>query len=241
MNSICLDIGNTRAKYAVYTDRSLQKTGFYDKFLIKDVRQIIRKRKITHGIISSTRHQNTPLVRFLNKELDFFIELSHKIKLPIQNSYASPKTLGMDRLAAAIGAYTKKPTQAHLVIDAGSCMTLDIIDQNGNFIGGNISPGMRMRIKAMNDHTDKLPLVPLRFNEQLLGRNTKMAIQNGAVRGTLFEIDAFIACAKGQYPRININLTGGDTEFLAKYLKSKILADPNLVFTGLNEIILHNA
>ena len=147
----------------------------------------------------------------------------------------------MDRIAAAVGAYTKKPNKAHLVIDAGSCMTLDVIDKNGVFIGGNITPGMQMRIKAMNDHTDKLPIVPLRFNADLLGKNTKMALQNGAVRGTLFEIEAFIACANGQYPRININLTGGDANFLAKYLKSKILADPNLVFTGLNEIILHNA
>lgn len=241
MNSLCLDIGNTRAKYAIFKDRSLQKTGFYNRFLIKDVKNIIRKYKITHGIISSTRHYNTPLSRFLIKELDYFIELNHKTPVPITSAYTSPKTLGMDRLAAAVGAYTKKPGRSHLVIDAGSCMTLDIIDKKGCYMGGNITPGMHMRIKAMNDHTDKLPLVPLRFNQGLLGKNTKMALQNGAVRGTLFEIEAFIACANGEYPRININLTGGDAVFLAKYLKSKILADSNLVFTGLNEIILHNA
>lgn len=241
MNSLCLDIGNTRAKYAIYKDRSLQKTGYYEKFLIRDIRKIIRSHEITHGIISSTRHQNTPLSRFLKKELKSFIELSHKTKIPIQNGYSSPKTLGMDRIAAAVGAYTKKPGHAHLVIDAGSCMTLDVVNKKGLFVGGNITPGMHMRIKAMNDHTDKLPLVPLEFHDELLGKNTKMALQNGAVRGTLFEIEAFIACAKGQYPRININLTGGDAEFLAKYLKSKILADPNLVFTGLHEITLHNA
>lgn len=241
MKTICLDIGNTRAKCAVFDGKTIIKTGFYPKFLIKDIRSIIRTNGISKGIISSTRHQNSPLVRFLNKELELFIELSHKTDVPVRNEYGSPNTLGMDRLAAAIGAYTKKPNQAHLVIDAGSCMTLDVINQHGTFIGGNITPGMRMRVKAMNDHTDKLPLVKLVYHDALLGENTSMALQNGAVRGTLFEIEAFIACARKQYPRININLTGGDTEFLAKYLKSKILADPNLVFTGLNEIILHNA
>ena len=241
MNSICLDIGNTRAKYALFQEQTMVQTGHFPKFLIKDIRNLIRKHQITHGIISSTRHHNGPLRRFLNKELSSFIELSHKTKLPIRNNYASPKTLGVDRLAAAVGAYTKKPGKAHLVIDAGSCMTLDVVDKHGSFVGGNITPGMHMRIKAMNDHTDKLPLVPLKFHQELLGQNTKMALQNGAVRGTLFEIQAFIACVRREYSGININLTGGDADFLAKHLKSKILADSNLVFTGLNEIIQHNA
>lgn len=241
MNSICLDIGNTRAKYALFHDKHLIKTGHYPKFLIKDIRQLVRNNHVTHGIISSTRHHNSPLRRFLTKELEAFIELSHKTTMPIENGYESPKTLGVDRLAAAVGAYTKKPNRAHLVIDAGSCMTLDVVDQNGRFIGGNITPGMHMRIKAMNDHTDKLPLVPLSYNKELLGRDTKMALQNGAVRGTLFEIGAFITCVRRDYPGININLTGGDADFLAKHLKSKILADSNLVFTGLNEILQHNA
>ena len=240
MKILCIDIGNTRAKYALYDDRKLLKTGFKPKFLVKDVRKLCRDNHVECGIISSTRHRNSPVVRFLVKELKQFIELDYKTKLPITNAYDSPKTLGMDRLAAALGAYTKKPGKAHLVIDAGSCMTLDVIDAKGCFIGGNITPGMRMRSKAMNDHTDKLPLVPLKHHKDLLGTNTKMALQNGAVRGTLFEIEAFIHSVRTEYPRININLTGGDAEFLAKYLKSKILADPNLVFKGLNEIVLHN-
>lgn len=240
MKVLCLDIGNTRAKYALYEGRKRQSTGFYTKFLVKDIRKICKANHVSAGIISSTRHKNTPVIRFLKKELDKFIELDHKTRVPVTNAYATPKTLGMDRLAAAIGAYAKKPGQAHLVIDAGSCITLDIIDQEGCFQGGNITPGMYMRVKAMNDHTDKLPLVPLAYNAELLGRSTKMAVQNGAVRGTLFEIEAFIQSARKEYPRININLTGGDTDFLAKYLKSKILADPNLVFEGLNEIVLYN-
>ncbi len=240
MKVLCLDIGNTRAKYALYEGRTCLSTGFYPKFLVRDVRKICRNNKVEVGIISSTRHKNTAVIRFLKKELDRFIELDHQTKVPVTNAYATPKTLGMDRLAAAIGAYTKKPGKAHLIIDAGSCMTLDIIDKDGCFQGGNITPGMNMRVKAMNDHTDKLPLVPLAYNADLLGRSTKMALQNGAVRGTLFEIEAFIQSARKEYPRININLTGGDTDFLAKYLKSKILADPNLVFEGLNEIVLYN-
>jgi type III pantothenate kinase len=237
---LCLDIGNTRAKYALYEGRNCLRTGFYPKFLVRDIRKLCRENAVAAGIISSTRHKNTSVIKYLKKELDTFIELDHKTKIPVTNAYATPKTLGMDRLAAAVGAYTKNPGKAHLVIDAGSCMTLDIIDKEGCFQGGNITPGMYMRVKAMNDHTDKLPLVPLAYHEELLGRSTKMALQNGAVRGTLFEIEAFIQSARKEYPRININLTGGDTEFLAKYLKSKILADPNLVFVGLNEIVQHN-
>lgn len=239
-HNLCIDIGNTRAKWAVFSDRKLIASGHNSKLLVKDVRAIVDKYSIEKGIISSTRHEYGPVIRYLSRTLETFFVLSHKVKTPLRNKYGTPSTLGMDRIAAAVGAYTKKPGKAHLVIDAGSCMTLDVVDAKGNFLGGNISPGMRMRIKAMNDHTDKLPLVDLKYHDKIIAKSTKMALQNGAVHGTLLEIEGFIKLMQKTYKGINTTLTGGDAIFLAKNLKIKIFAAPNLVLDGLNEILYHN-
>jgi len=122
-SNLCIDIGNTRAKWAIYNGRRLVKSSFKSKLLVRDIRDLVDRYKITRAIISSTRHEYGPVIRYLSRTLKTFIDLDHTVKTPLRNKYATPATLGMDRLAAAVGAYAKTPGKAHLIIDAGSCMT----------------------------------------------------------------------------------------------------------------------
>jgi len=239
-HSLCIDIGNSRAKIGVFLDDVMVSSDFRAQLSQEYVQRLLDEHDFDSAIISSTRYRNMAFVQAIKKAVPL-IELSYETALPISNNYSTPQTLGMDRIAAAVGAYTKIPGYAHLIIDAGSCITLDVVNDKGQFLGGNISPGIYMRIKAMNDHTDKLPLVDIAYHDDSIGRDTVMALQNGAVRGTIFEIQAFIDHMKFRFPRINTILTGGDADFLANKLESKILANPYLVLEGLYKILKHNA
>ncbi len=239
-HSLCIDIGNTRAKIAVFGDQGMITHDFRSRLSQRYILGLLAEYDIDSAIISSTRFKNKAFVKAIKNAVPL-TELSFETTVPVNNMYSTPETLGMDRIAAAVGAYTKEPGRAHLIIDAGSCMTLDVVDESGRYLGGNISPGVHMRIKAMNDHTDKLPLVDIAYHDDIIGKNTVMALQNGAVRGTIFEIEAFIDHVKSRYRGINTILTGGDAEFLANKLKTKILANPYLVLEGLYKILKHNA
>lgn len=237
--NLCIDIGNTRAKLAVFNGKDIVHYGVEEEALLSVV-QLTKEYKIDQAIICSTRTRNEKLIYFLKDQMKTII-LDHQTRVPIKNNYDTPGTLGKDRLAAAVAAYTRKPNQNHLIIDAGTCMTLDLVDESGTYQGGNISPGILLRIKAMHHFTRKLPLVDKVIHESLVGKNTVMAIQNGAALGTLMEVESFIERIENQYTAVNITLTGGDAQFLAEKLKKTIFVAPNLVLEGLNEILLYNA
>lgn len=207
--------------------------------IISYLTELQTQHSITNSIISSTRKRNKKLIEYLSKTCHL-VELDHTTPIPVTNMYKTPETLGRDRLAAVIGAY-KEHNTACLVIDAGTCMTYDFVDREGRYHGGNIAPGIHMRIEAMHHFTQKLPSVSMEKNKNLLGKTTEEALQNGAVYGTILEIEAFIERIRKKHSRINIILTGGDAEFLGKNLKRKIFVDQHLVLRGLNEILLHNA
>jgi len=237
---LCIDIGSTNIKTGLFKRKKLVDHRKFKRGLYKEIDQLREKHKIDAVILCSVRKKNGRLNKKLS-EFPNFVELTHLTKLPIKNNYGTPETLGKDRLASAVGAYIRKPKKHHLMINTGTCITMDIITDEGVYLGGNISPGMNLRIKAMHDYTANLPIVePINPNVDF-GYNTVTALQNGAVMGTILEVEAFISRMKAKYPLININLTGGYAEFLAKYLESKIFVRPYLVLEGLNEILLHNA
>jgi len=238
--NLAIDIGNTRIKFAVFANDQLVLLKIVRRTDYKKLAHLIESHKIKRAIICTTRKRNKKLVDFLKARF-YLIEFNHDTPIPIQNKYGTPKTLGKDRLAAAVGAYAKSKRKAHLIIDAGSCITMDFLNKKMEFLGGNISPGIYMRIKAMHKFTDRLPSVERIFHEDIIGNSTRMAMENGAVRGTIFEIQSFIDHMTAKEGRINTILTGGDANFLAKYLKTKILAAPNLVLEGLNVILNYNA
>ena len=170
-----------------------------------------------------------------------FLELGPATPLPIDNRYRSPETLGKDRLAAVVGAYQLFPGASCLIVDAGSCITFDLLEGGGIYRGGNIAPGIAMRLRAMHAFTARLPAVPVDAGDTgWLGDTTESAMRRGAQLGAALEIEGYIALCSAQIGRINVILTGGDADFLAKKLKSKIFVNHHLVLRGLNKILNYN-
>ena len=157
--------------------------------------------------------------------------------LPIKIAYKTPETLGRDRIAAAIGGKSLFPGKNICIITLGTCITYNIVDETGTFLGGNISPGLDIRLRAMNDYTANLPLLYPVEVKNFIGETTEQAMQNGAMYGTLFEIESFIVRIKKKINKINIILTGGGAFYFADKINSKIFVNSDVVLLGLNEII----
>lgn len=161
--------------------------------------------------------------------------ISNDDSFPFVNKYATPKTLGIDRMVLATGATLQFPNQNRLVIDVGTCVTYDFIDADDNYLGGAISPGLRLRYEALHNFTSKLPLLQSESPVGFIGDSTLESIHSGVVNGLVYEIDGFI----DEYKALSINfiiiLTGGDTVFLAKRLKNTIFANSNFLLESLNQ------
>jgi type III pantothenate kinase len=168
------------------------------------------------------------------------MEFTYQTPIPIRNLYRTPQTLGVDRLAAVIAAYTTKPHHPALVIDAGTCITYDFIDEHGQYQGGNISPGMEMRLKALHEFTSKLPKIEVSGETPDYGYSTETAIRSGVIRGIEHEISGYIQHLKKNYPSLLVFLTGGNEFSFDTNLKSGIFADGFLVLKGLNRILDYN-
>lgn len=192
-------------------------------------------------ILSSVKPYADDLKRVLSEEFDQFIELDHQTGLPIENLYETPETLGKDRIAAAVGANELFPDQNLLVIDAGTAITYDLVSEKNQFIGGNISPGLEMRFKALNHYTGKLPLVNYSVDFEPIGKNTNDAIRAGVQNGILYEMEQNIDFFNKNYRNLYIIMTGGDSTFFDKKLNYSIFVHFNLTLIGLNRILEHNA
>ena len=176
--------------------------------------------------------------RMLLKELaDSFWEASSQMKLPLQLGYATPQTLGFDRIANCVGAMELYPGCPLLVIDSGTCITYNYVSDGGVFLGGNISPGLEMRFNGLHRFTARLPLVTPTETYGGIGQSTEEAIRNGVMSGMLFEVQQYIECFLGQYPEGHVLITGGNAHFLERHLTPDILFCKYLSFVGLNEIL----
>jgi type III pantothenate kinase len=242
---LCIDIGNSRTKIGVYDPGRQGKDEWIAsrserKLSADTLRQLLAEFHINAAVLSCTRDYDPALAEVLGK-LDRFIELDHCTPLPVLNHYASPQTLGKDRLAAVCGAHHLFPDENVLVIDAGTCITMDMIDSGGNYYGGSIHPGITMRYRALNNYTGKLPLVKRRLTEDLSGDTTESAITSGVQYAVIREIDGMIDDYRVKKGELKVIITGGDAPFFVSRLKSKIFAHSNLVLTGLSKILDHNA
>jgi len=197
--------------------------------------------QMMQAILSSVKPVDDEILRFLSGNFDLFIELDHQTELPIKNLYETPETLGKDRLAAAVGANELFPNQNLLIIDAGTAITYDLVSEKNEFIGGNISPGLQMRFKALNHFTGKLPLVSYSDEFKDIGRNTTDAIRAGVQNGILYEIAQTIELFNKNYQNLQIVMTGGDSIFFDKKLNYTIFVHFNITLIGLNRILEHNA
>ena len=238
--NLVVDVGNTRVKVAVFKQDTIVELIIFKKSrIVTEIKKILKKYIIESSIISSVANLSPEkLKKLLN--LSDFTELSSLTKVQFKNLYKTPNTLGVDRIALVNAAVNEYPKQNVLIIDAGTCITFDFISENKEYLGGAISPGIEMRYKSLKYFTSKLPLLERKQPSSFIGKNTNESINSGVVNGVLKEIEGVIEQYKNKYLHLTVVLTGGDTNFLSKQLKSSIFANQNFLLIGLNKILIFN-
>jgi type III pantothenate kinase len=237
--TICLDFGNTRLKAALFEEETLLDVIVLQDQLSTHLEEIIQQHQPQQSILSSVIDHD-PAVEEVLKRRTQFHRLSHLSKLPFSIPVGKPETMGADRIAIAAASVFLFPQKNNLAIGLGTCITFNFINQQAEFMGGSISPGMEMRFQAMHQFTAKLPLVKAQWNVPLIGYDTATNLQSGVVLGMAKEIDGIIDAYKEKFGNFNALLTGGDTHLFEPHLKNKIFADPHLIFKGLYAISQFN-
>ncbi|MCK9163077.1 MAG: type III pantothenate kinase [Bacteroidales bacterium] len=242
---LVIDIGNTRTKIAVFSSSTLFLVEVYDNITVDDIKNIIKRfptiRKSIYSSVADADSVKTEIQDYL-KQNTKLINMNQDLSYPIINHYLSPKTLGKDRLAGVIGAKSLFAEDDCLVIDSGTCITIDFIDKSNNYYGGSISPGIKMKYKALNTFTESLPLINEKFQkEDIIGTDTQGSINSGVLNGTIMELQGFIRYYSSNYPDIKILFTGGDSRYLQSYFKKNTILEEHLVLLGLNIILDTNA
>ena len=233
-----IDQGNTFTKLAVFEKDKLLFSETVKEINNEKINEFIFDKPIKRAIISSVRE---PLDQNLLKKYNL-IRLTHLTPLPLQIKYKTPETLGVDRIAASVGAKAIYKDTDLLVIDIGTCVTFDFINSKNEYLGGAIAPGFQMRFKALNYFTGKLPLVAFDKKQlKLIGNTTESSIISGVYNGMKNEIEGVINDYITQYETLKVVVTGGDTNLFDLEPKNRIFADEFLVLKGLNEILNYNA
>jgi type III pantothenate kinase len=238
--NIIIDIGNTRIKTAIFNFDQIVELNIHknEADFIESLTNL--KIQCDNCIVAATGLYSDKLKKQLHILFKKVIELNGFTKLPFNNLYQTKETQGPDRIAAIAGAQLKFQNENILIIDAGTAITFDFIDKNGNYLGGNISPGIEMRFKALHTFTQKLPLLNISEQNLLLGLSTTDAITYGVQNSMIFEIEQYIQTLSQNYENLRTIMTGGDADFLANKLKNTIFVDSNLVLKGLNRILEYN-
>ncbi|MCS6968358.1 MAG: type III pantothenate kinase [Cytophagales bacterium] len=236
---LCLDLGNTSGKVRI--DFPEVPPLYYRPLTDEEIIMLIVQYQPSHIIYCDVRGTASDLIAQANTSAHV-IPFTYQLPLPIKNSYQTPHTLGMDRLAAALGAWQHFPYQSSLIIDAGTCITYDFITSEGEFLGGLISPGLQMRCKAMHTQTAKLPLVEIKPSQSIpfVGRTTQEGLQSGVFHGLCAEIEGIIKRYSDIFGQFNIVLTGGDALFFEKTIKEINFVNENLVLDGLKAALDFN-
>ncbi len=241
--NLTVDIGNTFIKTCVFSGHEIFRQDAFSSDILFHMKNLLGSfPDIDKIIVSSVRRDDETIIPFLcqKKNLKKFILLDENTPLPIKNEYTSKKTLGNDRIALAAGGNARYPGENLLIIDCGTAITYDFVNKNNCYVGGNISPGIDMRFKALNKFTQQLPLVDKSEHFSLIGKTTKEAMRNGVINGIIYEIEGYIASFKTEYSEIKVIITGGDANFFDKKLKNTIFVVLNLIPIGLNRILEYN-
>lgn len=239
--NLVIDAGNTFVKLAVFKANSIIHNEQFElsELLIRiknlfDTYPTIKKAIVSS--VGSLSESDLKLVKLFCK-----VHLvSHTSKVPFKNSYATPNTLGVDRIALATAAFYYNPKGNTLVIDAGTCITYDLVNDYGEYLGGAISPGIQMRYKALHQQTSKLPLLEPVAGVNLIGNSTDSSIHSGVINGVVGEINELIDQYNQRFKDLTVILTGGDALFLSKRTKNTIFANPKFLLEGLNYLLEYN-
>src|ERR1035437_1982270 len=211
--NLVVDIGNTLTKIGVFQEGKLKEFSAYELFSLDTIKRFLSTHhSVKNIILSSVVAHNKNISEYLRSEFNF-IELTHETKIPIENLYQSPQTLGNDRLASAVGANSLFRDQNALAIDAGTCIKYDFVNSKNQYLGGGISPGIDRKFKALNQFTDKLPLLNYtssltllpqekgtKYFNKLIGENSEESILSGVMNGVVEEVKGIVARYRQQYP-----------------------------------------
>lgn len=238
--NLIIDIGNTQYKVCVFDNDEVIYHTYLDELNKIFIDDLMSQYTISQAIYSDTRGVNEKLFEDMFANTVPIISLKHTTKLPVKLEYNTPETLGKDRIAGVVGAFSIFPNEPCLVIDIGTALTIDFIAENAVFKGGIISPGPEIRFRALHQFTGKLPLLKPTNEVSDLGYSTKTAIQFGVQNGLAHEINGYISRFKQQYHHLKIILTGGYAYLFDKKINYPIFADSFLVPKGLNRILVYN-
>jgi len=236
--NIAVDIGNSRIKSGEFDGDQLVKVEYWDSLIQLHA---LKQKHIKQWTFCSVRGNQYEIEQVFHEENYLFLD--HKTPVPIQLDYKTPETLGMDRVAALVGAQTLFPEKNLLVIDAGTCNTYDLLNASGVFLGGVIAPGFKMRMKAMSHYTKGLPDISMEWEDimgGILGQTTRECLKSGSFHSTVMEMEGFIDHFSKEFKDLTILLTGGDATYFESKLKGPIFAGSNLVLRGLNRIMHFN-
>ena len=237
--TICFDFGNTRLKAAIFKENELLEIAILSKGDEAEVAELIHKWSPKKSILSSVVHHDKGIETLLSAKTSFHL-LGPSSVINFTSPVGKPETIGADRLAIIAAAVDKFPQQHSLAISLGTCITYNFVNNQHQFLGGSISPGMQMRFKAMHEQTALLPLITPSSEFTLVGYDTKTNLLSGVILGIAAEIDGIIGAYEQKYAKFNVLLTGGDICYFVPHLKKRIFADQNLLFKGLYAICEKN-
>jgi type III pantothenate kinase len=236
--NLALDFGNTRIKAAVFDNGKIVREGIF-----RTPAELLGSEifgGIVNCIICSVTSLHIPVLEQKSKLLNLVL-FRPDTPLPVTNTYKSALTLGSDRLACAVGGYSLYPDQNVLTIDGGTCIKYNFVNNKNEYLGGAISPGLWMRLRAMNHYTQRLPLVEPEWDYgKLVGNTTSESLLTGALVGAACEVDEMINRYKAEFGEMRVVLTGGDGPYLSGQLKNSFFAHQNLLLQGLNTILEYN-
>jgi len=236
--NLTLDIGNTQSKLAVFNNSLVVVKTFDSEFIIDEIDGfLLLYPSIKNLIVCSVTDITLNLEKYNFNNVHF---VSSNSNIPFENLYLSKDSLGNDRIALVSSASISYPGKNVLIIDAGSCITYDFINDKNQYLGGAISPGLKMRYKSLNEFTSKLPLVSLESSDKLIANQTIDSINVGVANGVVFEIEGFVRQYLSEYDNLTVILTGGNSDFLSNQLKISIFANQNFLLEGLNNLIKLN-
>ena len=234
--TLVVDAGNARVKVGLFTDNQAHPTAVH---VFKNAKTKLRNFLMEHKndalIFSSV--SGLAMEEVVPEEFVRKIKLTHTLTMPFVSHYQTPETLGSDRMANAAALCSLFANKNALCIDAGTCLKFDFVDKNGHYLGGSISPGLHMRMKAMHQFTNKLPLIEVKKSPALIGQSTQESMLAGGVLGFMAEVREMAALYQSQYPELTIVITGGDMSFLQDALKNNIFAEKDFTLIGLNSIL----
>ena len=238
---LVIDIGNTLRKVAVFSEEGEMVRLFQERSLsVAFLERLFDEYAFGRAIVSSVGSDEEEAMAWLSGRTRL-VRFTHECRLPITLRYATPETLGTDRIANAVGANALYPQCNVLSIMAGTCLVADFVNVEGEYLGGSISPGLRMRFQALPHFTARLPLVEPENIDFLIGDTTQKSILSGVILGLASEIDGLIFQYERQFAPLKVIFSGGDSELLHNFIKKRIFAAQNPILLGLHKILKLNA